>query len=308
MCKHQAVSLHQRMEPYNNEITIHDQPTFEMAPRIGTRDAVIQIAEMQQATPPVHTGPNVITAQPQGDVLQQRRPIPINSLDWVSNPRPQFSALSGTHFLGNVEQLQIQQIVDLSTLLGRSDKGFQYRVKVPKAETLFLAMESKGENKQSVLGCSRFIRGDMSLNVIDQCGETAFTMRINSRWTYTLSKLHKITVGSENVIGTVEENFSLLGPSFTVYDESRNELCNIFGPNICGCCMYKEALFQVISMDGTHQIASLMHQWDNTLHDYILLMTFPMETDIKLKGLLLGASFLIEYLYFGKISRNTRRA
>lgn len=296
------------MEPYNNEITIHDQPTFEMAPRIGTRDAVIQIAEMQQATPPVHTGPNVITAQPQGDVLQQRRPIPINSLDWVSNPRPQFSALSGTHFLGNVEQLQIQQIVDLSTLLGRSDKGFQYRVKVPKAETLFLAMESKGENKQSVLGCSRFIRGDMSLNVIDQCGETAFTMRINSRWTYTLSKLHKITVGSENVIGTVEENFSLLGPSFTVYDESRNELCNIFGPNICGCCMYKEALFQVISMDGTHQIASLMHQWDNTLHDYILLMTFPMETDIKLKGLLLGASFLIEYLYFGKISRNTRRA
>lgn len=285
-----------------------DQDTFEMTPQSGTRNAAIQTVEMQQAGPPVYTGPNVITAQPQGDLLQQRRPIPINSLDWISTPRPQFSALSGTHFLGNVEQLQIQQIVDLSTLLGRSDKGFQYRVKVPKAETLFLAMESKGENKQSFLGCSRFIRGDLSLNVIDQCGETAFAMRINSRWTYTLSKLHKITVGSDSIIGTVEENFSLLGPSFTVYDESRKELCNIFGPNICGCCMYKEALFQVLSIDGTHQIASLMHQWDNTLHEYILLMTFPMDTDIKLKGLLLGASFLIEYLYFERISRSTRRA
>lgn len=50
---------------------------------------------------------------------------------------------------------------------------------------------------------------------------------------------------------------------------------------------------QVISIDGTHQIASLMHQWDNTLHDYNLLITFPADTDIKLKSLLLGAAFLL---------------
>lgn len=55
----------------------------------------------------------------------------------------------------------------------------------------------------------------------------------------------KITVTTTNTIGTVEENFSLLGPSFTVYDATRKVLCNIFGPNVCSCCMYKEAQFQV---------------------------------------------------------------
>ncbi|KZC14797.1 Phospholipid scramblase 2, partial [Dufourea novaeangliae] len=258
-------------------------------------------------SPPVYSGPNVITAQPQGEIQQSRRPIPVNTLDWTSTPRSQLSTLSGTHFLGNVEQLEIQQIVDLSTLLGRTERGFQYRVKVPKAESLFLAIETKHENRSTIFNWSKLIRGDFSLNILDQCGEPAFIMKINSRWSYTLNKLRKITVGSTNLIGTVEQNFSIIGPSFTVYDPARNELCNIFGPNVCGCCMYKEAQFQVISVDGTHQIASLMHQWNNSLHDYTLLITFPADTDVKLKSLLLAAAFLVEYMYFEKIRRTSPR-
>ncbi|XP_076169127.1 phospholipid scramblase 1 [Ptiloglossa arizonensis] len=272
--------------------------------------ASTQMLEMQQGavfnSPPVLSGPNVITAQPQGEVLQPRRPIPVNTMGWLSTSRSQLSALSGCHFLGNVEQLELQKIVDLSTLLARSRRGFQYRVKVPKAETLFLAIEVNPENRTEGFSCSKFIHGDFTLNILDQCGEQAFVMKINSKWTYGLNILRKITVTTTNTIGTVEENFSLLGPSFTVYDATRKVLCNIFGPNVCSCCMYKEAQFQVISADGTHQIASLMHQWDNTLHDYSLLITFPADTNIKLKSLLLAAAFLVEHMYFEQIGRTLR--
>lgn len=265
-----------------------------------------EVIEMQSnSLPPVFSRPTVITAQPQGEVQQPRRPIPVNTLDWVSTTRTQINALSGSHFLVNVEQLEIQQIVDLSTLLGRTDKGLQYRIKVPKAETLFLAMEAKPENQSNELSCSKWIRDNYKFNILDQCGELSFVMMINSRWSYTLNKLRKVTVGSANLIGTVEENFSILGPSFTVYDETRKEICNIYGPNICGCCMYKEAQFQVISIDGTHQIATLMHQWNNSLHDYTLLITFPADTDIKLKSLLLAAAFLVEYMYFERVRRTS---
>lgn len=264
---------------------------------------------MQQQTmavnsPPVFSGPNVITAQPQGEE-QARRPIPVNTQDWISTPRSQLSALSGSHFLGNVEQLEVQQIVDLSTLLGRSEKGSQFRVKVPQAETLFLAVEDTTEKQQNGFIRSKFSRGDYTLNIFDQCGETVFTMRINSTWIFCPNQMRIITVTSSKYIGTVEENFSIIGPNFTVYDANRNPLCNIFGPNVCGCCMYKEAAFQVISIDGTYQIASLMHQWDNTLHDYTFLITFPADTDIKLKSLLLGAVFLLEYMFFRQVTRTT---
>ena len=273
--------------------------TFEYGP-VSTESLELTQA-MAIDSPPVFTSPHIITLQPQGELEDRPNPrvIPARAQDWISTPRSQMSALSGNHFLGNVEQLEIQQIVDLSTLLGRVERGLQYRVKVPNAETLFLAMESRPASESVGFSCSRFIRDDHTLNVMDQWGEPAFIMKINSRWSYTLTKLRKITVGSSNLIGTVEENFSVMGPSFTVYDSERNQLCNISGPNICGCCMYKEAQFQVISVDGTHQIATLMHQWNNTLHDYSFLIIFPAETDIKLKSLLLAATFLLEYIYFG---------
>ncbi|KYN09568.1 Phospholipid scramblase 3 [Trachymyrmex cornetzi] len=117
----------------------------------------------------------------------------------------------------------------------------------------------------------------------------------------------RITVESANLIGSVEKNFSPIGPSFTVYNAVQEPLCNIYGPFTCDCCMFKEAQFQIVSLDGSRQVASLIHQWDHFAVDYILLLTFPVDTDVRLKSLLLGASFLIEYLYFHRIRRASRR-
>lgn len=270
----------------------------------ASSSAETQTMELRENVPIIHTHANVITMQPgEGENRSPRRPIPISTLDWISTPRTQLNAISGTQFLDGVEQLEIQQVIDLSTLLGRTDKGTQYRVKVPRAETLFLAIESKMETQSRLCG---WYKGFV-LNVLDQCGETAFIIRKDPSWIHVPCSRQKITVESASLIGSIEENFSLLGPSFTVYNAINEPLCNIYGPNVSGCCMYKEAQFQVISMDGSRQIASLIHQWDHFAVDYILLLTFPIDTDVRLKSLLLGASFLIEYLYFQRIRRASRR-
>ncbi|XP_011140105.1 phospholipid scramblase 1 isoform X2 [Harpegnathos saltator] len=268
-----------------------------------TTDAVTQTIELHENAPVFYSNATIITMQPGGHTGVPRRPIPVNTLDWVSTPRTQLNTITGTQFLVGVEQLEIQQVIDLSTLLGGMDRGNQYRVKVPRAETLFLAMEAKHETTSRFFG---WYKGFV-LNVLDQCGETAFVMRKDPSWMHMPGSRQRITVESANLIGSVEENFSVIGPSFTVYDASNAPLCKIYGPKICGCCMYKESLFQVISMDETLQLASLMHQWDHLNVDYILLLTFPIDTDVKLKSLLLGASFLIEYLYFQRIRRASRR-
>lgn len=255
---------------------------------------------IQSSMPPVFEGPTVITVQPQNESNQtSRRPIPISTTNWVSTPRSQLNALTGTHFLAGVEQLEIQKIVNLSTLLQLSGKDKQYRIKVPKAETIFLAMESRTESQQRY---TRQFPG-FTLILLDPAGETSFIIKKNPVWKYIPGPVHKITVESTELIGSVEQNFSLLGPSFTVYDSSRRPMCNIYGPNVCGCCMYKESQFQIISIDRSHQIASLIHQWDNALHDYTFLLTFPVDLNIKMKSLLLGASFLMEHLYFENVTR-----
>ncbi|XP_011060612.1 PREDICTED: phospholipid scramblase 4-like isoform X2 [Acromyrmex echinatior] len=209
--------------------------------------AATQTMELQENVPIIHANP--ITIQPGEGESRFRRPIPISTLDWISTPRSHLNAITGTQFLDGVEQLEIQQVIDLSTLLGRLDKGIQYRVKVPRAETLFLAMESRMETESRLCG---WYKGFV-LNVLDQCGETAFIIRKD--------------------------------PSLLHVPCSR----------------------QIVSLDGSRQVASLIHQWDHFAVDYILLLTFPVDTDVRLKSLLLGASFLIEYLYFHRIRRASRR-
>ncbi|XP_018059850.1 PREDICTED: phospholipid scramblase 1-like [Atta colombica] len=260
-----------------------------------------QTMELQENVPIIHANP--ITIQPGEGESRFRRPIPINTFDWISTPRSHLNAITGTQFLDGVEQLEIQQVIDLSTLLGRLDKGIQYRVKVPRAETLFLAMESRIETESRLCG---WYKGFV-LNVLDQCGETAFIIRKDPSLLHVPCSRQRITVESANLIGSVEKNFSPIGPSFTIYNAVQEPLCNIYGPFTCDCCMFKEAQFQIVSLDGSRQVASLIHQWDHFAVDYILLLTFPVDTDVRLKSLLLGASFLIEYLYFHRIRRASRR-
>lgn len=258
----------------------------------------MELEEQERSSiPPVFQGPIVITVQPQGENNSGRRPIPISTMDWISTPRSQLNVLSGTHFLAGVEQLEIQRIINFNGLFGLSGNKKQYRVKVPKGETIFLATESRADNEESYI-CRV---ADFTLIFLDQAGETAFVIKKNPVWKYMPGPVHKLTVSSTDLIGSVEQNFSILGPSFTVYDPSRKPLCNIYGPNACSCCMYKESQFQIISIDGSHQMASLMHQWNNTIHDYTFLLTFPLDLDIRLKSLLLGASFLMEHLYFENV-------
>ncbi|XP_033221335.1 phospholipid scramblase 1-like isoform X2 [Belonocnema kinseyi] len=191
-------------------------------------------------TRPIFSQSTIITSPPFNQRGPNRRPIPVITSDWFSTPRSQLSVLSGTYFLSGVEQLEVQRIFDLSTLLGTYNKGNQYRVKVPRAETIFLAIESSTESQRRFLKSSR----PFTLNILDPSGETAFTIGKNVGWGCLPGWLH------------------------------------------------------VLSVDETYQMASVIHKWDDRLGDYILLLTFPEEMNIKLKGLLLGATFLIEYVYF----------
>ncbi|XP_015110462.1 phospholipid scramblase 3 isoform X2 [Diachasma alloeum] len=233
-------------------------------------------------------------------VTNQRRPIPISTQEWRSTTRSQFTPISAEYFLTNVEQVEIQPIVDLNALLGQSAN--QFRVKIRGAETLFLASENSTNCQRNILGSSR----SFTMDVRDASGESAFTLTKRLSWGCVPGFLHNMTVETTEYIGSIEQNLTLFGPSFTVYDASREAMCIIDGPNMCCCCMSDEVSFQVLSIDMTRQIASISHQYDHLLVDHILLLTFPSDANVRLKSLLMAATFLVGALYFDRLSNSLR--
>lgn len=76
------------------------------------------------------------------------------------------------------------------TVLGRIKKRFHYRVKIPRAETLFLAMDIGQTEEASGWDCSKLFRNDFTLNIMNQYGEKTFTMIMKSRLAYMFTRLH----------------------------------------------------------------------------------------------------------------------
>ncbi|XP_011302828.1 phospholipid scramblase 4-like [Fopius arisanus] len=260
------------------------------------------VYEVIELPPPVFTGSQMTRTQPENSnrngMRNQRRPIPISTQDWISTTRSQFSPISAEYFLTNVEQVEIQPIVDINTLLGHSGKKF--RVKMRGAETLFLATENSSKYQRNVLGTSR----SFVMDVRDPSGEPAFILTKGLTWGCVPGFLHSMTVETTEYIGCIQQNFTLFGPRFTVYDASSEAMCIIDGPNMCCCCMSNEVYFQVLSTDMSRQIASISHQYDHLLVDHILLLTFPNDANVRLKSLLMAATFFMGALYFDRLSNS----
>ena len=85
----------------------------------------------------------------------------------------------------------------------------------------------------------------------------------------------------------------------------RAAIFTIDGP----CCPYQSVCcrtqleFPVSSFDGGHTIGRLYKQWGGVVRELftvadIYRIEFPMNLDVKMKALFLGATFLIDFVYY----------
>jgi len=63
--------------------------------------------------------------------------------------------------------------------------------------------------------------------------------------------------------------------------------------------------FQVLSRDGAVQVGKITKQWAGLLREAFtdadhFGVTFPMDLDVNIKAVLLGATFLIDFMFFEK--------
>ena len=85
-------------------------------------------------------------------------------------------------------------------------------------------------------------------------------------------------------------------------DASRNDVLKIRGP----CCVIKccnDIDFPVLTLDSEEEVGRITKQWAGLLTEAItdadnFGITFPMDLDVKVKATLLGALFLIDFMYF----------
>uniref|UniRef100_A0A0L8HP27 Phospholipid scramblase n=1 Tax=Octopus bimaculoides TaxID=37653 RepID=A0A0L8HP27_OCTBM len=111
--------------------------------------------------------------------------------------------------------------------------------------------------------------------------------------------------GSARVIGKVKQTCSFFRPLFDITTPDDNVVFRIKGP-ICVCdgpCCMEDQTFEVFDHSETNQIGTISKQYAGFVNEMFTNadnfgVTFPMDLDVKMKATIIGALFLIDFMFF----------
>ncbi|XP_053160716.1 phospholipid scramblase 1-like isoform X2 [Hemicordylus capensis] len=113
-------------------------------------------------------------------------------------------------------------------------------------------------------------------------------------------------------IGYIKETCHPCLPKLSIQNEFKEEVLKIAGPCImCVCC--KNTNFEVMSRDGQYSVGRITKHWAGCLRETFtdadnFGVQFPMDLDVKMKAVIIGASILLDYMYFEGERRMSRAA
>ncbi|XP_022357407.1 phospholipid scramblase 4-like [Enhydra lutris kenyoni] len=102
-------------------------------------------------------------------------------------------------------------------------------------------------------------------------------------------------------IGFVAEHWNLCRAVYSIQNEKKDNVMRVRGPcSTYGCG--SDSVFEVKSLDGMSSIGSIIRKWNGLLSamgdaDHFEIH-FPLDLDVKMKAMIFGACFLIDFMYF----------
>ncbi|GCB72490.1 hypothetical protein scyTo_0002019 [Scyliorhinus torazame] len=92
-----------------------------------------------------------------------------------------------------------------------------------------------------------------------------------------------------------------------ILDNVGHIIMHLVRPLGCGSCCCPCCLHQVVSLDESSIVGKISKQWSGIIRECLtdtdnFGIQFPMDLDVKIKAVLLGACLLVDFMYFEKSS------
>ncbi|XP_012675731.2 phospholipid scramblase 1-like isoform X1 [Clupea harengus] len=218
------------------------------------------------------------------------------------NPQRPTDCPPGLEYLTQIDQLLVNQKVELAEAILGWETNNKYMVKNTMGQQVFFAAE---ENDC----CNRQCCGPMRsfvLHVQDNHGLEVLTLRRPLKcsaccFPCCLQEL-EVLAPLGIPIGYVIQDWHPYRPKFTIQNEKREAVLKIVGP-ICACKCCSDVNFEVVSLDELTAVGSISKQWSGLMREAFtdadnFGIKFPLDLDVKIKAVLFGACFLIDFMFF----------
>ncbi|KAG7200544.1 hypothetical protein KM043_001105 [Ampulex compressa] len=205
----------------------------------------------------------------------------------------------GLEYLMALDYLFVNQKIEFIEALVGWETENKYAISNIRGEQVYYAREKSHLLSRMCCGPIR----DCEIRIHDGLGKEVLRMvrplRCNSCCYPCCLQVMEVYSGG-CLLGSVVQEWSLCKPYFSIRDASDKTVLTIIGPCIRRCV---EATFQVKSADEEHKVGVIKKKWSGIgrelLTDCDLFgIRFPVDLDVKIKAVLLGAALLIDYMYF----------
>ncbi|KAF2881506.1 hypothetical protein ILUMI_24663 [Ignelater luminosus] len=257
----------------------------------------------QQNYPP---GPGLYPPLQQ-DIPIINQPVSNNSAPndgWMAIPQHINNCPPGLEYLTMIDQLLVHQKVELLEAITGFETENKYSIKNNLGQKVYYA----GEDSDC---CSRNCCGPIrpfEMRIFDNFGNHVIHLNrplaCDTCWFPCCLQTIEVSAPPGTLIGTVEQNWSVFCPKFAVKNAAGEVILRIEGP-FCtmSCCCCCDVEFQVLTSDGKMQVGKITKQWSGLAKEIFtdadnFGLTFPMDLDVRMKAVMIGACFLIDFMFF----------
>ncbi|XP_059820663.1 phospholipid scramblase 2-like isoform X1 [Hypanus sabinus] len=221
---------------------------------------------------------------------------------WMQAPTPIPNCPPGLEYLTLIDQILVHQVTELiEALVGYETKN-KYEVKNGLGQRVYYAVEDSEFCNRICCGSNRaFI-----IKILDNLGRTVMHLvrPLGCGSCCCPCCLHQMEVQAPpgKAIGYIVQEWHPFIPKMSILNESRETVLKIRGPCLTMSC-FGDVNFEVVSRDEATVVGKISKQWSGLVREYLtdtdnFGIQFPMDLDVKIKAVLLGACIFVDFMYF----------
>ncbi|XP_069831493.1 phospholipid scramblase 2-like [Dendropsophus ebraccatus] len=223
---------------------------------------------------------------------------------WMPAPPADPNCPPGLEYLCQIDQLLVHQQVELLEAFTGFETNNKYEIKNSMGQRVYFAAEENDCCTRNFCGAAR----SFSMTIVDNASREVIRLIRPYRcsaccFPCCLQKM-EVQAPPGQIVGYIKQNWHPCLPKFTIQNDREEDIFKLHGPCIpCSCC--SDVNFELKSLDESSVLGKVSKQWSGAVKEYFtdadnFGVQFPMDLDVKIKAVILGATFLIDFMFFEK--------
>ncbi|KAM6909346.1 phospholipid scramblase 2-like isoform 2-T4 [Xenentodon cancila] len=218
----------------------------------------------------------------------------------------------GLEYLTQIDQILIHQKVELLEAFIGFETNNQYEIKNSLGQKIYMAKEKNDCCTRNCCGSLRSFDMKIKDNMDREVIRLIRPFRCVSCWCPCCLQEMEVQAPPGTTVGYVQQNWHPFVPKFSILGANKETLMKLEGPCFaCNCC--GDVNFELKGKDGDQTIGRICKQWSGLLKEVFtdtdnFGIQFPLDLDVKMKAVLMGACFLIDFMFFEKVGEANQRS